>query len=51
MLLLQGVSHCFQKDEEGKLEEVEIIEPINATTLECMNIGIAFKIKSMSTTS
>ena len=38
---LQGVSNCFRKDEDGKLTEVQVIEPINATTLETMNIGAA----------
>ena len=37
----KGVSNCFRKDEDGKLTEVQVIEPINATTLETMNIGAA----------
>ncbi len=37
--LALGVSTCFRRDDEGKLTEVSVIEPINATTLETMNIG------------
>jgi len=39
--LALGVSTCFRRDEDGKLSEVSVIEPINATTLETMNIGAA----------
>jgi phosphatidylinositol glycan class S len=37
--LTLGISNCFKKDEEGKLLEALVIEPINATTLETMSIG------------
>ena len=43
--LALGVSNCYKKDEEGKLSEVDVIEPINATTLETMSIGAATSFK------
>jgi len=43
--LALGVSVCYRKDEEGKLSEIQVIEPINATTLETMSIGAATSFK------
>jgi len=43
--LALGVCQVYRKDEEGKLTEVQIIEPINPSTLECMNIGAATSFK------
>merc|ERR1711862_417214 len=43
--LAMGVSTCFRKDEEGKLSEIDVIEPINATSLETMSIGAATSFK------
>ena len=39
------MSTCFRKDEEGKLSEIDVIEPINATSLETMSIGAATSFK------
>ena len=33
------MAHCFKKNDEGKLEEVFVIEPLSATSLECMANG------------
>lgn len=33
-LCLQGLAHCFQKSEEGKLTDCFVLEPISANALE-----------------
>jgi hypothetical protein len=38
-LLLQGLSHCFEKNAKGKLTDRYMIEPITANSLECMANG------------
>jgi hypothetical protein len=38
MFVLQGLCHCYVKD-EGKLADKFIIEPITANSLECMAKG------------
>jgi hypothetical protein len=35
-----GVATCFQKDDEGRLQEVLVAEPIPATDLDCLAQGI-----------
>lgn len=37
--LLQGLSHCFKKNEDGRLADVMVIEPIGSSSLECMAAG------------
>ena len=37
--LLQGLAHCFEKTEDGKLAPRMVIEPISASSLECMATG------------
>lgn len=44
----QGLAHCFRKNDEGKLEDVLVIEPLSASSLECMATGArtSFKLAS-----
>lgn len=35
----QGVAHCFEKNDFGKLEDVMVIEPVSANALEGMVAG------------
>ena len=37
---LQGLAHCFEKDDYGKLKDKFVIEPISANALECMSAGM-----------
>ena len=39
-VLFQGLGHCFEKTEEGKLKDKFVIEPITANSLECMAAGM-----------
>ena len=39
-LFLQGLAHCFRKDENGKLMDHFVIEPISANSLEVLTTGI-----------
>ena len=34
----QGLAHCFQKTEEGRLSDCFVIEPISASALEVLNL-------------
>lgn len=34
----QGLAHCFQKSEEGRLSDCFVIEPISANALEVRNL-------------
>eukprot|EP00887_Chlorella_sp_A99_P001490 scaffold8.g1490.t1 len=34
-----GLAHCFEKSDDGKLEDRYLIEPITANSLECMANG------------
>ena len=36
----QGLGHCFEKTDEGKLKDKFVIEPITANSLECMAAGM-----------
>jgi phosphatidylinositol glycan class S len=36
---VQGVAHCFEKTDEGKVVDRFVIEPISANSLECMATG------------
>ena len=36
---LQGLAHCFEKTDDGKLADRFVIEPITANSLECMANG------------
>ena len=36
----QGLAHCFEKAEHGKLKDKFVIEPITANSLECMAAGM-----------
>ncbi|KIY95315.1 hypothetical protein MNEG_12646 [Monoraphidium neglectum] len=40
-----GLAHCFRKKEDGKLEDVFVIEPLSATSLECMATGARTSFK------
>ena len=35
----QGLAHCFEKDDSGKLRDVMVIEPLAANSLEAMMAG------------
>ena len=35
----QGLAHCFEKSDEGKLVDRMVIEPVSANSLECMAAG------------
>lgn len=40
MLALQGLAHCFERGEDGgRLQDVFVIEPVSANSLECMVAG------------
>lgn len=39
MHLAQGLAHCFERDEGGRLTDVMVIEPVSANSLECMVAG------------
>ncbi len=39
-LLVQGLSHCYVKGDDGKLVDQYVIEPINANSIECMANGV-----------
>ena len=36
---MQGLAHCFEKSDEGKLVEKHVIEPLSAASLECLATG------------
>lgn len=40
-----GLSHCFEKNEEGKLVDRFQIEPVSASSLECMATGARTSFK------
>ena len=45
----QGLAHCFQKSEEGRLSDCFVIEPISANALEVGNLPrckVHFKVYS-----
>jgi hypothetical protein len=35
----QGLSHCFEKNDDGKLQDLMLVEPVNAPAMECMAVG------------
>jgi hypothetical protein len=37
--LAVGLAHCFEKGDDGKLQDCFVIEPISANSLECMATG------------
>lgn len=37
--LTLGLAHCFEKGDDGKLQDCFVIEPISANSLECMGTG------------
>lgn len=37
--LTLGLAHCFEKGDDGKLQNCFVIEPISANALECMATG------------
>lgn len=37
--IVLGLAHCFRKDENGKLQDAFVVEPVTAGTLECMENG------------
>jgi hypothetical protein len=37
--LTVGLAHCYEKDDNGKVRDVIVIEPISANSLECMANG------------
>ena len=37
--LTLGLAHCFEKNDDGKLRDCYVIEPISANALECMANG------------
>eukprot|EP00195_Chlamydomonas_chlamydogama_P007780 CAMPEP_0202890766 /NCGR_PEP_ID=MMETSP1392-20130828/1072_1 /ASSEMBLY_ACC=CAM_ASM_000868 /TAXON_ID=225041 /ORGANISM="Chlamydomonas chlamydogama, Strain SAG 11-48b" /LENGTH=212 /DNA_ID=CAMNT_0049574401 /DNA_START=192 /DNA_END=830 /DNA_ORIENTATION=- len=44
--LCLGIAHCFEKNSEGKLRDIMLIEPISASSLECMANGARTSFKS-----
>ena len=36
--VLQGLAHCFEKDDNGKLADSFVIEPISANSLEVREV-------------
>jgi len=42
-----GLAHCFQKSDEGKLENLFVIEPLSASSLECMAAGARTSYKAV----
>ena len=36
---VQGLAHCFERSDDGKLHDVFVIEPMSANSLECMVAG------------
>jgi phosphatidylinositol glycan class S len=41
-----GLSHCFTKNEDGRLGDVLVIEPISSSSLECMATGAKTSFKA-----
>eukprot|EP00250_Pteridium_aquilinum_P010437 c19387_g1_i1 orf=567-1340(-) len=37
--IVLGLAHCFQQEEGGKLKDVFLVEPVQASTLECLENG------------
>ena len=37
---MQGLAHCFEKDDNGKLADCFVIEPISANSLEVCTLSI-----------
>lgn len=37
--LVLGLAHCFDRTDDGKLQDVFVIEPMSANSLECMVAG------------
>lgn len=37
--LVVGLSHCFEKNDEGKLTDRMLIEPLSASSMECLATG------------
>eukprot|EP00897_Mesotaenium_endlicherianum_P001193 jgi/Mesen1/11074/ME000099S10508 len=46
-----GLAHCFVKDDNGKLKDVFVIEPIPAGALECMDNGGVTCFKHVTATN
>lgn len=37
--IVLGLAHCFRKDDNSKLQDAFVVEPVTAGTLECMENG------------
>ena len=42
------MAHCFRKNDEGKLEDLLVLEPLASTSLECMNVGAPTSFKAVT---
>ena len=47
----KGLAHCFRKNDEGKLEELQVLEPVAATSLECMHVGAPTSFSAVTGTT
>jgi hypothetical protein len=43
--MLQGLAHCFVKNDEGRLSDFMVIEPISSASLECMATGALGRLR------
>ncbi len=48
-LALQGLAHCFEKDDNGKLADRFVIEPISANSLEVRGFGAVQAVQEFHT--
>lgn len=49
--IVVGLAHCFRQDESGKLQDAFLIEPISASSVECMeNGGVTCYLHATATT-
>lgn len=46
-----GLAHCFEKSDDGKLAPRVVIEPIGASSLECMATGAKTSFKAATATT
>lgn len=37
--IVLGLAHCFKQDEGNKLQDIFLVEPVSASSLECMENG------------
>jgi len=46
--LVIGLAHCFEKNEDGKLQDMMLLEPVNAPAMECMAVGARTSFKQVA---